>query len=133
MRSSPRTILIVDDDKLILATFKYAFEAQGYEVALAENGNAALRQLEQRPIDLVLLDILMPEKEGLETLLEARDRFPSIPIFAMSGGGVVRKHDFLAVAKKFGATGTFKKPIALKDLISTIDAFFEGQQKDQIA
>ena len=133
MRSAPRTILIADDDKLILATFKYAFEAQGYEVVLAENGNTALWHLEQRPIDLVLLDILMPEKEGLETLLEARARFPSMPIFAMSGGGVGRKHDFLAVAKKFGATGTFKKPIDLKDLLSTIDTFFEVQQKDQLA
>jgi DNA-binding response OmpR family regulator len=129
MRPSPKTVLVVDDDKLILATFKYAFEEHGYEVALAENGNAALSHLERRPIDLVLLDILMPEKEGLETLLEARARFPRIPIFVMSGGGPGRKHDFLAVAKKFGATGTFKKPIVPKELIATIDTFFEVQQK----
>jgi CheY-like chemotaxis protein len=127
MRSSPKTVLIVDDDKLVLAMFKIAFEGSGYTVVLAENGNMALSQLENRPIDLVLLDILMPEKEGLETLLEARERFPDVPIFAMSGGGRVGKHDFLAVAKKFGAAGTFKKPIAPTELVKTLDTFLASQ------
>jgi DNA-binding NtrC family response regulator len=130
MRSSPRTVLVVDDDKLILATFKYAFEEHGYAVVLAENGNSALWHLERTSIDLVLLDIIMPEREGLETLLEMKARFPRTPVFVMSGGGAVRKHDFLAVAKKFGATGTFKKPIVPKELIAVIDRFFEVQRKN---
>jgi DNA-binding NtrC family response regulator len=130
MRSSPKTVLIVDDDKLVLSTFKYAIEAHRYAVVLAENGNVALWHLERRPIDLVLLDILMPEKDGLETLREAGERFPSIPIFAMSGGGRWGRHDFLALARKFGAMDTFQKPIVLNELIRTIDTFFEARQQN---
>ena len=125
MAASAKTVLVVDDDKLVLAMYKFAFEDHGYRVLLADDGNAGLRVLESQAVDVVFLDILMPEKEGLETLLEIKQRFPDVAVFVMSGGGTRGKHDFLRVAKKFGATGIVKKPATPKELIALIDALPE--------
>jgi DNA-binding response OmpR family regulator len=122
MSAQCKTVLLTDDDKLVLATFKYAFDRKGYRVLLAENGDAALAYLENEPVDVVFLDVLMPQKEGLETLLEMRSRFPDVPVYVMSGGGGRGKHDFLSLAEKFGATGIIRKPVAPAVLIQLIEA-----------
>jgi DNA-binding NtrC family response regulator len=121
MAADAKTVLLADDDKLVLASFRYAFDRKGYRVLLAENGNVALQHLESGPVDIVFLDILMPQKEGLETLLEMRQRFPAVPVYVMSGGGVRNTHDFLAVAEKFGATGILRKPVTPAVLIELIE------------
>lgn len=121
MGTNAKTVLVVDDDQLVLAMYKIAFEDHGYRVLLAENGNVALKRLDAEPVDVVLLDVLMPEKEGLETLLEIRQRFADIAVFVMSGGGTRGKHDFLTVAEKFGATGVIKKPVTPREVIKIID------------
>jgi DNA-binding response OmpR family regulator len=136
MAANAKTVLVVDDDKLVLAMYKFAFEDHGYRVLLADDGNAALRTLESQQVDVVFLDILMPEKEGLETLLEIKQRLPDVAVFVMSGGGTRGKHDFLTVAKKFGATGIVKKPATPKELIALIDALPEkhsSESKQRIA
>ena len=125
MSGNAKTVLVVDDDKLVLAVCKLAFEEHGYRVLLADNGNDALKHLAALPVDAVLLDILMPEKDGLETLLEIRASLGDVPVFAMSEGGRRMKHDFLAVAKKFGATGVLKKPVVPRDVIAIIDTLPE--------
>jgi DNA-binding response OmpR family regulator len=122
MSQDSKTVLVVDDDLLVLATYKFPFEERGYRVLLAENGNIALKHLEAGAVDIVFLDVLMPDKEGLETLLEIKRRFADVPVFVMSGGGTRGKHDFLAVAKKFGATGALKKPVTPHELMKIIDA-----------
>jgi len=131
MATNAKTILVVDDDKLVLAMYKFAFEDQGYRVLVADDGNVALKVLDAQPIDVVFLDIIMPEKEGLETLLEIKQRFPQIAVFVMSGGGTRGKHDFLTVAKKFGATGVVKKPATPKELIALIEALPDTSQAGQ--
>ncbi len=115
------TVLIADDDKLVLATYKYSFERHGYHVLVAENGNAALAHLEKATVDVVFLDILMPQKEGLETLLEIKQRFPGLPVYVMSGGAGRSKQDILAMAKKFGATDVIRKPVTPQVLIARIE------------
>ena len=130
MAANAKTVLIVDDDKLVLAMYKFAFEDHGYRVLLADDGNAALRTLESQQVDVVFLDILMPEKEGLETLLEIKQRFPDVAVFVMSGGGTRGRHDFLTVAKKFGATGIVKKPATPKELIALIEALPEKHSSE---
>ena len=115
------TVLIADDDKLVLATYKYSFERHGYHVLLAENGNAALAHLEKMSVDVVFLDILMPQKEGLETLLEMKQRFPEIPVYVMSGGAGRSKQDILAMAKRFGARDVIRKPVTPQVLITHIE------------
>lgn len=122
MSPSTKTVLVVDDDKLVLATYKFPFEERGYRVLLAKDGNVALQHLEAGPVDVVFLDVLMPDKEGIETLLEIKRRFADVAVFVMSGGGSRSKHDFLEVARKFGATGVIKKPVTARELIKIIDA-----------
>jgi DNA-binding NtrC family response regulator len=122
MTSEPKTVLIVDDDKLVLAAYKYAFERADFQVVVAENGNRAMAALAKCPVDVMFLDILMPDKEGLETLLEIRQRYADLPVYVMSGGGLQAKQDFLSVAEKFGATGTIRKPVLAAELIKIAEA-----------
>jgi|HubBroStandDraft_6_1064221.scaffolds.fasta_scaffold96821_3 DNA-binding NtrC family response regulator len=122
MVANTKTVLITDDDKLILASFRHALERQGYKVLLAEEGASALAFLEKETVDIVFLDILMPGKDGLETLLEIKRRFPGVPVHVMSGGGTRSRHDFLTVAQKFGASSVIRKPVIPVDLIKIIEA-----------
>jgi DNA-binding NtrC family response regulator len=121
MVATAKTVLIADDDKLILSSFRYALAQRGYKILLAEDGAAAITFLEQVPVDIVFLDILMPGKDGLETLLEMKRRFPAVPVHVMSGGGTRSKQDFLTLAQKFGATSTIRKPVTASDLIRIIE------------
>jgi CheY-like chemotaxis protein len=108
MPEEAKTLLIVDDDKLVQSMLEMMFEDEGYKVVLADDGNHALTQLKGHPIDLVLLDVLMPNKDGIETLIDIKRRQPKLPVLVMTGGGRC-KQDFLEVAAKFGADGTVRK------------------------
>jgi DNA-binding response OmpR family regulator len=121
MSHNPRTILVVDDDKGVQTTFKLLFEQKGYRAILADDGNQALNQLASERVDLVLLDILMPDKEGIETLIEAKRRYPEIRVVMMSGGGSRTKHDFLHVARKFGADAAVRKSDGIGEILALID------------
>jgi len=115
------TIVIADDDSLLCETFRISLEARGYNVLLAEDGNHALKIVESTPVDAMLLDILMPRKEGLETLIELKQRFPEIKVFVMSGGGLYGRADFLAVARKFGADAILRKPFPIQSVVELLE------------
>lgn len=110
------TVLIVDDDPLIRSAYKCAFEQRGYHVLVAEDGVRALATAEIGKVDFVLLDVLMPRKEGLETLIELKHRYPNIVVFVMTGG-LHSKTDFLTIATKFGADAVLKKPFEPQTVI----------------
>lgn len=115
-------ILVIDDSELLRKYLREALSALHHEVFEAENGSVGLAVLEQRPVDLVLCDLFMPEKEGLETIREIQQRFKEIPVIAMSGGAP-NLTDFLPLAKRLGAIATLQKPIdtpQLQNLIATI-------------
>ncbi|HSZ75744.1 MAG TPA: response regulator [Rhizomicrobium sp.] len=116
------TILIVDDDPLIRETFRYPLEQKGYRVLVADDGDEAMATIASSNVDVVLLDILMPNKEGLETLLEIKRRFPGAVVHVMSGGGSRNKTDFLTIAVKFGADGVIRKPFTARDLLRLIES-----------
>lgn len=97
-----------------------ALEMQGYEVSEASNGEEALRMSRSGSFPLVITDILMPEKEGLETIVELRRDFPRMKIIAISGGGVAGNLNFLECAGKLGAHATLQKPFELKSLFETV-------------
>jgi CheY-like chemotaxis protein len=122
--TSGKTILIVDDDKLVQGSLKAQCERKSFQVLIANDGNEALRVLEQQPCDVALLDVLMPDKEGIETLLEIRQRFPQLPVIVMSGGGMRGKYDFLAIARKFGANAVLRKPVRPEEMFKAIEAQF---------
>lgn len=115
-----KSIVIADDDPLVRSVYGTALEQHEYHVLRAENGAQALGIVEQTDVDIVLLDILMPCKEGLETLIELKSRFPHVTVIAMSGGGTHSKADFLSIATQFGADAVLKKPFAVRALLELV-------------
>ncbi len=115
-----RRILIIDDEPYILLMLKEMLEKAGYEVDLASNGREGMALFEKDPADLVITDIIMPDKEGLEVILELKKRRPELKIIAMSGGGRISPESYLECAKHFGAERIFQKPFKQKDLISAV-------------
>jgi len=119
-------ILVIDDDELVRATIKAALELAAHEVILAKNGEEGIARFEGSGIDLVVTDIIMPEKEGIETIIELRQRDPKIKIVAISGGGRTSNAIFLDVAKKFGAIDVLAKPFAPRQLLAAVQKALVG-------
>ena len=95
---------------------------EGHEVRVAENGKEAVHHVLNQFFDLVITDLIMPEKEGLETIADIRKANRNIPIIAISGGGRIGPQDYLETAKHIGANTTLAKPFARRELISAVDA-----------
>lgn len=113
-------ILVIDDDAEIRLLIKRILETAGYAVITSENGNDARALVEKDQIGLIVTDILMPEKEGIETIVELRKTGHVVPIIAISGGGRSGLIDFLEVARKFGANTTLRKPFTRKQLLEAV-------------
>ncbi len=111
-------ILIVDDDADIREAVRDLLVGCGHAVLQAENGAVGLEQLSNNSIDLVLMDILMPNKEGIETIQEIRRVLPDTKILAMSG--CLAKHTYLTFAKSFGVNEVLTKPFAPAQLLEAI-------------
>lgn len=113
-------ILVIDDDPMVRQTLKVILASANHEVGVARDGKEGIQQcLETRP-DLVITDILMPEREGIETILALRKMRPDLPIIAISGGGRVGDMNFLRVAERFGANRAFNKPFEPEDIIAAV-------------
>ena len=113
-------ILVVDDDSLIQDLLKQTLETQGHEVALASDGNEAMLIYEAGPVDLVITDMLMPRKNGIELIRDLTDRDPAVKIIAMSGGGHLSSRDYLRIAEIMGVQLTFAKPIEIRPLLNAV-------------
>lgn len=114
-------ILLVDDDLFVRKPLREMLELAGHEVTEAEDGNRALKLLEQVDVQLVITDIFMPEKDGLSLIMELRTRRPGIPVLAISGGSPMIPLDMLPTAKRFGALRTLSKPILVEDLLQAVE------------
>lgn len=113
-------ILVVDDNEDVRAMLRRLLERAGYEVDDMADGNAAIKSYREQPADLIIIDLLMPEKLGMTAIPELRQDFPDVKIIAISGVG----QDFLTIARTLGAARTFTKPLepdevlkAVKDLV----------------
>jgi len=118
--SGPLNVLVVDDDPQLSRLLATWLAKYGHLVETAANGRVALQIAEARHLDAALVDIIMPEMEGLETIIELRRRLPNARIIAMSGGGRVGPEEFLGLARSFGAAGVLKKPFKLQDALEAI-------------
>ena len=114
-------ILVVDDEELARFTVCEILEANGHTFVEASNGQEAIDLYKKKPADIIVTDIIMPEKEGIETIIELIADHPKAKIIAMSGGGRTRNMDFLELAKRFGAHATLAKPFSEKQLIDVIN------------
>jgi len=113
-------ILIIDDDPDVLTMLREMLEREGYEVVAANDGEKGVKCYRDNSTDLIITDIIMPEKEGIETILDLRKEFPDIKIIAISGGGRINATDHLKLAKHIGAQYTFSKPFERKELLRAV-------------
>lgn len=113
-------ILVFDDEPSILLMIKKMLEKAGYEVEVALNGREGLELFEKNKPDLLITDIIMPEKEGLETIFELRRKHPDLKIIAISGGGRIGPDGYLPGAKLLGANITFSKPLVPKEFLQAV-------------
>ena len=114
-------ILIVDDEPAILFLLEKLLAAQGHEVTTALSGDEAIHMSATRRFDLYLIDLIMPVKDGIETMLALRARHKKTPIIAMSGGWNGGKQSCLPLAGKLGACGTLAKPFDKAALLEAIE------------
>ena len=112
------TILVIDDDDLIRVLLRSALEAAGYEVMEAANGRQGLELYRRRPTDLVITDIIMPELNGLDMLLELTREFIHAKVIAISGVG--GEKNVLDVATLLGARQSFQKPFSMSHLLAAV-------------
>ncbi len=119
-------VLVVDDDKAVNETIRIILEDGGHEVTTAINGIVACKELEKQTFDLLITDILMPDKDGLEILIEARTQWPDLKIIAISGGGRVWPGTFLNTAKGLGATSVMQKPFSSTELTLKVDQILQN-------
>lgn len=113
-------LLIIDDDATMRDMLYELTHLEGFSAMVAENGLAAQKLLETHRFDCIITDIVMPEKEGLETILHIRKEHPDLPIIAMSGGARIKPESYLDLAKQFGARYTFPKPFETKVFVAAI-------------
>jgi DNA-binding response OmpR family regulator len=115
-------VLIVDDDPQMLRLLTDVVELDKHDVLLAQDGALALEFFDHQTPDLMITDILMPNKEGLELISEVKDKAPSIKIIAYSGGGSADPESYLEFATGMGADRVFSKPMPLSELRSEIQS-----------
>ncbi len=115
-----RKILIIDDDEQILPMLAHAMELAGYAAVTALDGREGQRLLEKQHFDLVITDLIMPEREGMETITYIKKNFPVIKIIAISGGGRIGPETYLPPALELGADQAFAKPFAIEDLTAAV-------------
>lgn len=117
------SILIVDDEASVRDIVRRKLEACGYDICEAANGKEAIAALEAMPFDLVITDIIMPERDGLETILYIRKAQPIVKVIAISAPS---NELYLQNAAALGAARTFEKPLRLAELASAVDELLVG-------
>ncbi len=120
-------ILVIDDHTAVRKTIRRALELDGHQVTEAADGVEGMRRFRERPVDLVVTDILMPNREGIETIIELRRANPALPILAVSGGSTNSDRDgILASANLLGASRVLAKPFSPGELGATVSALLDA-------
>ncbi len=113
-------ILVIEDDQQLRTLLKRYFQRRGHEVLEAGNGEEGLKIYKKKEADVIITDLIMPVKEGIETIMEFVKEFPHSKIIAISGGGRVAPHSYLQLAKEIGAKRVFSKPFELEQLFTAV-------------
>ena len=123
-------ILVVDDEEDVRHSIRFALEGAGYDIFEAQNGLEADERLAENAFDLVITDMIMPEKEGFELIRDIKQNYPDVKIVAITGGGskknlkgdvIMGKDDILGFVNKFGADATLQKPFKLAELLDSVE------------
>jgi DNA-binding response OmpR family regulator len=130
--SPPHTVLVIEDDIVVRQACTMLLEDAGFDVVAASDGIDGLRKFHQIKPDIVLTDIIMPEKEGISLITDLRRSGKDVKIIAMSGGGRIGNMDFVTLATALGANGGLYKPFDDLELIETIRASLEPASAAQM-
>ena len=126
MRNMAR-ILLVDDEKAVREPLRIKLERAGHEVMEAGNGNEADELLAQNSFELVITDIIMPKKEGLELIRDLKKNFPNVKIIAITGGDrQINQKLNLESALQLGADDMLQKPFTLSTLLRSVKICLSG-------
>ena len=119
-------ILVIDDDPFIRDVLKQTLERVAHVVSLAEDGEIGISQYKEGDFDLVITDLIMPHKEGIETIAELKKHSPSVKIIAMSGGYRLPAENYLKIANTLGVNGSLIKPFEKAELIEIVEKVLEN-------
>lgn len=126
-------VLICEDDELYQQIADAAFAGSSHEVMFAPNGREALKHLRASPFDIVVTDLLMPDKDGLEVIRAIRESSSTTPILAMTAGLASLKEPLLVAASALGANDVIQKPFRPVALRERVEALLAAARKDQTA
>jgi len=118
-------ILVIDDDGEVREMICKMLTNEGHEVIEAVNGKEGCDMVRSNSeLDLVITDLIMPEKEGIETIRDLKANYPELKVLAISGGGKGNAQDYLYIAKGIGADSTLKKPFISQELLVAVQELF---------
>ena len=107
-----KLVCIVDDDEAVCAKLALDLKAMGFETIEIDDSRKVSEVLSTQPVDAVIVDIVMPEKDGLEVIADIRKRWPDLLVVAISAGGRVGPQLYLEIARQLGASACLSKPVA---------------------
>ena len=116
----PTSVLIVDDNADMRSFVRIVLERAGFEAQVAADGESALDLQRAHPVDVLVTDIFMPERDGIELIHQFKSEFPQVKIIAMSGGGQISKRDYLPLVADIGADRVLRKPFAADTLLGML-------------
>ncbi len=123
------TILIVDDEESLRKMLSKGLVRLGYSVLEAENGIQALDILREKSVNTIIMDLIMPEKGGIETLMEVHDLYPDIKLIAVSGKVETGTDSIQGIAEQFGVDAVFSKPFEIFDLLKVVQTLSPVQEE----
>ncbi len=124
-------LLVVDDEEMMRNACRLVFEREGFYVVSVKDGKDAIRALEREHFDVMVTDIIMPDKEGLELIMETMAKLPRLGIVAMSGGGRLSAENYLSLASKLGAV-TLQKPFSPGEILAAVQLALTKPSGDSI-
>ncbi|HSI09052.1 MAG: response regulator [Rariglobus sp.] len=119
-------ILLIDDDEPFRSVLKVSLQQMGHDVIDARDGCEGVALYTGGGFDIVVTDLIMPDKEGIETIMDLRKLNPAVKIIAMSGGGRVTSVDYLQIARQVGAKRILAKPFLYEDIKVAIEQLMES-------
>lgn len=130
--SETKRILVIDDEPTALDLLRRILEIEGYEVLEAKNGQEGVDLFRQNPCDLVITDMVMPVKDGLQTILDLRKDAPDLPVIAISGGGAISKERYLAVAGYLDRVITIAKPFTVEAITEAVEKLLQAPDPESL-